>query len=123
MQQNKHRGFTLIEVLLALMVVAIALTALVKSTSQSIMATIHIKNKTISHLVAMQGVTLIQLGLLNVPHNQEITEITNMLGQKWYWRAKLTQTSMKHVSQITITVSQHQTGPFSDQLIAFRYTP
>ena len=117
---NKRKGFTLIEVLLALAVIAIALTALIKATAQTVATTSRVKEKSISHWVAMQGVSLIQLGLLTVPANQEITHVTNMLGQRWYWRAKLISTPVKHMQQIHITVSRHQSGPFGDLLGAYR---
>ena len=121
--RSQSKGFTLIEVLLALSIIAIALTALIKATAQTVTSTSRVKDKTISHWVAMQGVTMIQLGLLNVSANQEISEATNMLGQRWYWRAKLTPTAINHIQQINITVSKHQAGPFGDLLIAFRRQP
>ena len=119
----RHKGFTLIEVLLALAVIAIALTALLKATAQSVAHTQRIKEKSISHWVAMQGVAAIQLGLISPPLNQEITEVTKMLGQRWYWRAELFSTPIKSMQKISITVSEKQDGPFIDQLIAFRYVP
>ena len=119
----RGNGFTLIEVLLALLIVTIAFTALIKSTSQSIVGTAHVKDKAIAEMIAMQGVAMIQLGLLIVPPNQEITQVTTMLGQRWYWRVKLAPTPMKQVAQITITTSKNQSGPFGNALIAFRYAP
>ncbi|HCJ1062577.1 TPA: GspI family T2SS minor pseudopilin variant LspI [Legionella pneumophila] len=116
-------GFTLIEVLLALTVIAIALTALLKATAQNIDNTHRIKEKTISHWVAMQGVAMIQLNLLRTSQSQESTQTTTMLGQKWYWRAKISQTPIKRMQQITISVSSKQAGPFREELIAFRYLP
>ncbi len=120
---KKSPGFTLIEVLLALCVIAIALTALIKSTAQTVTGTMHVKEKTISHWVAMQGVSMIQLGLLTMHGQQEITQSTTMLGQRWYWRARLQPTPVKHMQQISITVSKKQSGPFADELIAFRWLP
>lgn len=121
MMQIKPKGFTLIEVLLALAVIAIALTALLKAASQDISFTARIKDKTISHWVAMQGVSAIQLGLIRVQPGQTLTEVTTMLNQKWYWQATLSDTPVKRMQMISITVSQKQTGPFTDELIAFRY--
>jgi general secretion pathway protein I len=89
-----NAGFTLIEVLLALAIIAIALTALLKSTAQNVTNTHRLKEKTISHWVAMQGVSMIQLHLLPVKLNEDITQVTKMLGQRWYWRAKITKTSI-----------------------------
>ncbi|HEE0245207.1 TPA: GspI family T2SS minor pseudopilin variant LspI [Legionella pneumophila] len=116
-------GFTLIEVLLALTVIAIALTALLKATAQNIDNTHRIKEKTISHWVAMQGIAMIQLNLLRTSQSQESTQATTMLGQKWYWRAKISPTPIKRMQQITISVSSKQVGPFREELIAFRYLP
>lgn len=114
-------GFTLIEVLIALSIIAIALTALLKATAQNIENTHRIKAKSISHWVAMQGVAMIQLDLLKVTPSQESTQATNMLNETWYWRAKLSNTPLKHVQQITISVSSNQLGPFREELIAYRY--
>ena len=120
---HKNNGFTLIEVLLALAVIAIALTALLKATAQSVAHTQQIKDKSISHWVAMQAVAAVQLGLVSPGFNQPVSEVTKMLGQRWYWRAKLTSTPVPSMQQISITVSEQQAGPFKDELIAFRYAP
>jgi len=111
----------LVEVLLALAVIAIALTALLKATAQNIDNTHRIKQKTISHLVAMQGVSMIQLNLIQINQSQESTQATRMLGEKWFWRAKVSNTDIKKVQSIAISVSSKQNGPFSVELTAFRY--
>ncbi|RUR08279.1 GspI family T2SS minor pseudopilin variant LspI [Legionella sp. km772] len=123
--ENNHfnKGFTLIEVLLALAIIAIALTAILKATAQNIENTQRIKEKTISHWVAMQGVSMIQLKLVQVSTTQESTQVTTMLNQKWYWRVKVAETPIKKMQQLTISVSQKPAGPFSEELIAFRYLP
>lgn len=114
-------GFTLVEVLLALAIIAIALTALLKVTAQNIENTHRLKEKTISHWIAMQGAAMIQLHLIQVNTSQESTQVTTMLNQKWYWRAKTSTTSIKKMQQITISVSKNQAGPFYEELIAYRY--
>lgn len=119
----KLSGFTLIEVLLALAIIAIALTALLRATSQTITNTTQLKDKSISHLVAMEAITAIQLGIININLNQEITEVTLMLNNRWYWRAALIPTQIKSMQQINILVSKNQSGPFTDLLIGYRYSP
>ena len=118
---KSNRGFTLIEVLLALAVISIALTALIKATANDVVYMQRIKDKSISHWIAMQGVAMVQLGLVEVKPQQETTQVTAMLGQRWYWRAKLNATAIKSMQQITISLSQNQSGPFMDPLIAFKY--
>ena len=118
-KMTSKAGFTLIEVLIALAVIAIALTALLKATSQNTLFTQRLKEKSISHWIAMQGVASIQLGLVSIPVNQESTQAMTMAGEKWYWRAFITATAVKHMLQIRVTVSQHRDHGFSDPLIAF----
>jgi len=117
-----NQGFTLIEVLLALSIVAIALTALLIASSQNVINTQRIKDKMIGHWVAKQGANQIQLGMVQVPRQQPITKSTHFLGQKWYWRAKLNPNNTSFMDHITITVSKKQDGPFSSPLNFFRYT-
>lgn len=119
---NKSTGFTLIEVLLALCIVAIALTALIKATAQTVTGTQLIKHKMIRHWVTMNAVAMIQADLITIPYPQDMTKVTTMLNEKWYWRAKLIPTPIAHVQQIQITTSLSPTGPFNDLLIAFKYT-
>lgn len=123
MSKRTTSGFTLVEVLLALAIIAIALTALLKAIAQNVENTQRIKEKTISHWVAMQGVAMIQLGLLQINQNQETTQDTNMLGEHWFWRAKTSSTSQQSIQLITIFVSSQKTGPFREELHAFRYVP
>lgn len=124
MRIKRHTsGFTLVEVLLALAVIAIALTALLKSMAQSVENTHRIKQKTVSHWVAMQGVAMIQLDLLHIMPSQETTQDTTMLGEHWYWRAKAQSTPHKNIQLITISVSTEKNGPFREELHAFRYVP
>jgi general secretion pathway protein I len=116
-------GFTLIEVLLALAVIAIALTALLKATSENTSFTNRLKEKSIKHWVAMQGVASIQLGLVPLNVNQQSTQTASMLGRTWYWRALVTSTPVKHMNKIRIEVSESRDAGFSDALIAYRYVP
>ncbi len=121
--QQKQRGFSLIEVLVALAILAIALGALFKATTQTISNTHSIKEKTIRHWIEKQAVSIIQLGLLPIKSGQEITKVTKMLGERWYWRAKSTPSPIKSIQKITITCSKKQSGPFLDPIIAFVYQP
>jgi general secretion pathway protein I len=122
MNANKHQtGFTLMEVLLALVIIAVALTALLKVTGQNISNTERVKEKTISHWIAMQAVTMIQLNLVQLNQSQESTQVTTMLNQKWYWRARVSSTAIKNTQKIIILVSTKSAGPFREELTAFRY--
>ena len=120
---KKIQGFTLIEVLLALAVIAIALTALFRASAQNVSFTARIKDKTIAHWVGMQALSMIQLNLVDVNQLQENTQTITMLRENWYWRANVITTPVQSMQQIVISVSKNKQGPFTDPLIGFRYGP
>lgn len=115
---TNQRGFTLIEILLALAIIAIALTALLRASSQSIVFTQRIKDKTTNHWVAMQAISSIKLGL---DSSDNLYHTTTLLGKTWYWQATLSSTPIKHMEQITIHVSSTPLHEADYSLIAYRY--
>lgn len=117
--QNKQ-GFTLIEVLLALAIIAIALTALISTNAFNLKGMARLQEKTRYHWVQMQGVAMIQTGMLT--KFQDNTQITSLLGQRIYWRVKTESTPIHGVQRLNITASARATGPFQDTLIAYRYS-
>jgi general secretion pathway protein I len=116
-------GFTLLEVLVALAIIAIGFGALFKATLQSIQETQTIKEITLKHWIAMQGVSMIQTGLLELPPGLPSTQKTIMFNQTWYWRAVFQPTGVNSVDRIEIMVSLKPAGPFNHPLYAFRYHP
>lgn len=66
-QALNNKGFTLVEVLVALVVLAVALSALIFSSQQATRGATHLVNKTIAHWVAMNIASEIHLGLTTPP--------------------------------------------------------
>ena len=116
-------GFTLIEVLLALMIIAIGVTALLKTIAFDIHTSMRVQEKTIQHLIAMNAIAELQMNM--IPHSESatITQTTMIKGQKWYWRAVFNPTPIRTMQQMTVRVSHHQDGPFTSPILAYRYTP
>jgi general secretion pathway protein I len=84
------RAFTLIEVLIALMIIAIALAAAVRGTNESIRVTRHVSNVTAAHVVGMNVMSEIQVGMLTLDQSHPSARgKTNLLGQEWEWHASL----------------------------------
>ena len=109
---------TLIEVLIALAIVAIALTAIIKTTSQNIRSTAYLQDKTIGAWVALQVINEGRAGLETFPEAPGILEKeTEMLGQVWKWRAYQKPTPNPQIREINVEVS-HRKG----QAIAARLT-
>lgn len=103
----KHvKGLTLIEVLVALAIVAIAMTAIIKATAQNIRATNHLETKTIATWVGDLVLNEVRLGIRSVPSGAEgIKATTQMLGNDWHWQATMMETPNKHIKKLVVRVS------------------
>jgi len=97
-------GFTLIELMVALAVLAIGMTAVLHSTSQAGHAGIFLKQKTIAHWVASN-----QAAELSI--NREwlepgvTTGTETMARQTWNWEAEVQNTEVPELRLVTIRVS------------------
>lgn len=118
--QNKH-GFTLIEVLLALAVIAISITALMRTSAQTLNATSRIKEKSMKHWVAMQAINQVQSQELKLRSGLPSTKSFRAFNQTWYFRAKLQPSGLNNIKLITVDVSNTQGGPYTDPLKGFFY--
>ncbi|MCX7125333.1 MAG: type II secretion system minor pseudopilin GspI [Gammaproteobacteria bacterium] len=106
MSNRNSRAFTLIEVLIALMIIAIALGAAIRATNSSIHTTIHVKNTMGAHWVGMNVLSAMQTGITPTPRPGNTSNgKTNLLGQEWHWTAQSEEFSqLPGVTKITVTV-------------------
>lgn len=87
---KKNKAFTLIEVLIALFIIAIALAAAIRATNESIRATTHVRTTTIAHIVAMNILSQIQIGLISLPvSGGPLTGQTKTFDNEWSWIASI----------------------------------
>ena len=113
-------GFTLIELMVALAVLAIGMTAVLHSTSQAGHAGIFLKQKTIAHWVASN-----QAAELSI--NREwlepgvTTGTETMARQTWNWEAEVQNTEVPELRLVTIRVSLD--GEEKASLITFLCKP
>lgn len=100
-------AFTLIEVLIALLIIAIALTAAIRATNESIRATIHVRNSMTAHWVGLNILSQMQTGIISSPASgNHVSGKTKMLEQNWNWTAQAESSSqLDNIMRITINVS------------------
>ncbi|OGT69519.1 MAG: type II secretion system protein GspI [Gammaproteobacteria bacterium RIFCSPHIGHO2_12_FULL_45_9] len=114
------RGLTLIEVLIALAVIAIAFTAIIKATSQNIRSATYLQEKTVATWVGSQVMNEVQVGLLIVPEAPgKLEQETTMLNQTWSWRAYQLPTPNKRIREVQVDVSRRKGSAAMTSLVGY----
>ena len=90
MATSTSKGFTLLEILIALAVLAIVMISLIKITSDNSRNLWHVENKTLAGIIASNHITQLRLSA-ELPEQQDGWE--TMAGRKWYWQVQRPVTS------------------------------
>ncbi|HSW70249.1 MAG TPA: type II secretion system minor pseudopilin GspI [Gammaproteobacteria bacterium] len=103
--RKNESGLTLIEVLIALAILGIALTAIIQSASQNIKNTIYLQNRTIAVWVGTYVINSIRIGVIKLSGTPDILSKENQtLGQNFVWEAALDATPNPRIKKIRVDV-------------------
>ncbi len=98
---SKKQGFTLLEVLVALAVIAIGLAAVMKVSIENAENARYLRDKTLAHWVAMNVLTEIQIR----EESPKLDEGTAMMAaREWVWVLKVSETMDKDLRRLNIEV-------------------
>ncbi len=95
-------GMTLIEVLVALVIIAVALSAAIRSVNASIVNTDYLKEKSFAHWVVMNEVAEQQLKEFSTASNEWAQ--VEMAERTWYINTKVITTDTKSLLRIETRV-------------------
>lgn len=112
MHSNSAKGFTLVEVMVALVIVAVALPALLVSVYRQVDGTAYLRDKSVANWLAANKMAEIRLisslnGKLLEGKNSGSEE---MADREWYWWARGEKTTVDNFYRITVSV-----GPEADK--------
>ena len=96
---NQNKGFTLLEVLVALTIIAISLGALISTSGSQASNAAYLKQKTIAHWVAINEITQLQVEKKWLGKG-DTRGSTNMAGFDWYWTRTVIETEDKNTRQV-----------------------
>lgn len=106
---TSQRGFTLLEILVALAILATAMGALIKGGSQSAATASYLRDKSYAHWVAQNKVTELQLARKWLTPGSNKGSST-MAGEEWFWNIKVAKTFDADVQRIDVSVRREQDG-------------
>jgi general secretion pathway protein I len=97
------RGFTLIEVLAALVIVALGMLGVIEAVTQAARNGTYLRDKTLAHWIAMNVVTERRLGAAP-PDVAESSGDVDYAGQRWHWMMRVTQTQVESMRRMDVAV-------------------
>ena len=103
----RARGFTLVEVMVALAIVAIALPALLMALYQQIDDTAYLRDKTLAYMVAENKLAEMRL-IISLTRNLSAGKdsgLASMADRDWYWWVETKTTEVEKFFRVDITVS------------------
>lgn len=96
-------AFTLIEIMVALAIIALTMGAIIENTTASTKNAAYLRDKTIAGWVAQNQITLVRAKRqwTNKSNKQGVTE---MAGQEWSWKMTIKKTDDANMRRITVNV-------------------
>ena len=104
MARARQKGFTLIEVMVALTIVAFSLTAIAASMNQMIDAANTMRERTYASWIAQNKIT--ELRLANVlPEVSSTSGELEYANSQWTWRAVVSESGIENFYRVDVSVS------------------
>ena len=98
-----RKGFTLVEVMVALFIIAIGLVAVIKTVTATTTNTVYLRDKTFAYWVAQNQIAEIELTAASPKTGFTDGEET-LAGITWHWTRKIEGTEDPDTSRVELTV-------------------
>ena len=102
-RHTRDWGFTLIEVLAALVIVALGMLGVIEAVTQAARNGTYLREKTLAHWIAMNVITerRLQGSQVDVGETSGDLEFAN---QDWHWTLRVTQTQVESMRRMEVSV-------------------
>jgi len=102
--RRRNSGFTLLEAMVALVIVALGMMAVNTQLNRYAAASIYIEQKTLASWIATNKLTELSVGPTWPPVG-ETKEDVEFAGQKWHCAIKVEETQVKNLHRVEVSVS------------------
>lgn len=109
MPPEQARGFTLLEVMVALMIFAIAALSLLRAQNSQIATDQHLEEKTLAHWVALNHLADMRLQKV-FPEVGQAESVAKMAGRDWLISTKVQATPTPNVRLLMVSVAPKALG-------------
>jgi len=120
---KRSTGFTLLEVLVALAVLAIAMGAIINAATQSVVSTAYLRDQTLASWVALNKINALLLDPKPWPEEGSLQGNADLANRTWHWKVHFMKTDDPGLRQAEITVHSTDTAPILSELTAFKAKP
>jgi len=100
---RRNRGFTLVEVLVALVVVALGLTALMVAVNGTARTSGFLRDKSLAQWIALNRLTEVRLNVTKFGQNTDTGEL-DFGNRKWHYDTRYFDTSMASMKRVVVRV-------------------
>jgi general secretion pathway protein I len=107
----RSRGFTLLEVLIALAIVALSAGALLGSVTSSASNVIYLKERTLAEWVALNRLAEVRMAV-DMPSTGKRRGSSVMAGTRWEWEEEVQELAFEGLFRVDVRV--HDTGQLVD---------
>jgi general secretion pathway protein I len=103
LRAGRSRGFTLIEVMVALLIVALGLSALMITVSSTARTSGFLRDKTVAQWIALNRLTEVRLNLNKFAANTDTGEL-NFANRTWHYDTRYFDTSVATMKRVVVRV-------------------
>ena len=101
---SNARGFTLIEVLAALVIVGLGMLGVIQAVTQTARNGTYLREKTLAHWIAMNLITERRLQTAP-PEIGESSDVLEFADTRWRWNVKVSETAVESMRRMDVRVA------------------